>query len=317
MERNGGSSASYLGCTLCVPCFVLCSIAVETEGLLDYQGRAGIISIVRWNPHPVIFGLGALKETELRWQREPKTQIFAENRRSSQIRPFSWKFQHLEGAENRRKPQISQETEDFRREPQETQIGFRHLRSVTLARPYSASTHWCTLHDQLSDELIILRHTDEREFSRRTKRKGTNGAKFAVFFRRFSLIFADFRFSWEFRHFGVADFRRKPQETKDFIADWNLSSTELESDNAPGAFLQTAAPVLAKFFLDPWVQHFYPVLGCSLPHPHRERERECNSSQHLHWIEISLPDYVRGGCFEALQQELYNSPPPLYTLHPV
>ena len=30
------------------------------------------------------------------------------------------------------------------------------------------------------------------------------------------------------------------------IADWNLSSTELESGNALGAFLQTPAPVLDK-----------------------------------------------------------------------
>ena len=42
------------------------------------------------------------------------------------------------------------------------------------------------------------------------------------FFRRFSLIFADFRFSWELQHFGgrkpqeTADFRRKPQQTVDF-----------------------------------------------------------------------------------------------------
>ena len=41
---------------LAFPCFVLCLIGVETEGLLDYQGRAGIISIVRWNLRPVIFG---------------------------------------------------------------------------------------------------------------------------------------------------------------------------------------------------------------------------------------------------------------------
>ena len=39
------------------PCFVRCLIGVETEGLLDYQGRAGIISIVRWNLRPVIFGV--------------------------------------------------------------------------------------------------------------------------------------------------------------------------------------------------------------------------------------------------------------------
>ena len=50
---------------------------------------------------------------------------------------------------------------------------------------------------------------------KRDKLNGTNGPKFAVF-RRFSLIFADFRFSWELQHFGGADFRRKPQETADF-----------------------------------------------------------------------------------------------------
>ena len=42
---------------LASPCFALWFIGVETEGLLDYQGRAGIISIVRWNLHPVIFGV--------------------------------------------------------------------------------------------------------------------------------------------------------------------------------------------------------------------------------------------------------------------
>ena len=46
--------------------------------------------------------------TELRWRRAPKTQIFAENRRFSQIHPFSWKFQHLEGAGNRRFSQKTQ-----------------------------------------------------------------------------------------------------------------------------------------------------------------------------------------------------------------
>ena len=42
---------------LASPCFVLCLIRVEREGLLDYQGRAGIISIVWWNLRPVIFGV--------------------------------------------------------------------------------------------------------------------------------------------------------------------------------------------------------------------------------------------------------------------
>ena len=50
---------------------------------------------------------------------------------------------------------------------------------------------------------------------KRDKLNGTNGTEFAVF-RRFSLIFADFRFSWELQHFGGADFRRKPQETAEF-----------------------------------------------------------------------------------------------------
>ena len=58
MEMIGGSSASYLAHTPCgIPCFVLCLIGMETEGLLDYQGRAGIISIVQWNLHPVAFGV--------------------------------------------------------------------------------------------------------------------------------------------------------------------------------------------------------------------------------------------------------------------
>ena len=42
---------------LAFACFVLCLIGVEAEGFLDYQGRAGIIPIVRWNLRPVIFGV--------------------------------------------------------------------------------------------------------------------------------------------------------------------------------------------------------------------------------------------------------------------
>ena len=77
--------------------------------------------------------LGALKGTELRWQRErePKTQIFAENRRFLQIHPFSWKFKHLESADIRRKPKIFAEN---RRKPQ---IGLRHLSCVTLSSALS------------------------------------------------------------------------------------------------------------------------------------------------------------------------------------
>ena len=57
MEMNGGSSTPYPACTPCVPLFVHCIIRVEAEGLLDYHGRAGIISIVLWNLRPVIFGV--------------------------------------------------------------------------------------------------------------------------------------------------------------------------------------------------------------------------------------------------------------------
>ena len=49
---------------LAPPCFVLCFIGMETEGLLDYQGRAGIISIVRWTLRPVIFGVELLTSSD-------------------------------------------------------------------------------------------------------------------------------------------------------------------------------------------------------------------------------------------------------------
>ena len=46
---------------LAFPCFVLCLLRLETEWPLDYQGRAGIISIVRWSLRPVIFGVEFLR----------------------------------------------------------------------------------------------------------------------------------------------------------------------------------------------------------------------------------------------------------------
>ena len=42
---------------LASPCFVLRLVGVETEALLDYQRRAGIMSIVRSNLRPVILGV--------------------------------------------------------------------------------------------------------------------------------------------------------------------------------------------------------------------------------------------------------------------
>ena len=74
-----------------------------------------------------VLSLAELKVTELRWQRAPRTQIFAENRRFSQIRPFSWKLQHVEGAGNRR---FSQKTAGNRR------LGSVTLGPSPLARPY-------------------------------------------------------------------------------------------------------------------------------------------------------------------------------------
>ena len=56
---------------LASPCFVLCFIGVETEGLLDCQGRAGIISIVRWNLRPVIFGVDLWHLNMANWVRYP------------------------------------------------------------------------------------------------------------------------------------------------------------------------------------------------------------------------------------------------------
>ena len=50
-----------------------------------------------------------------------KPQIFAD------FHPFSWKLKHLEGAGNRRKPQI------FAANRRKTQIGLRHLRCVTFS----------------------------------------------------------------------------------------------------------------------------------------------------------------------------------------
>ena len=51
------SSAAHLARTPRFPLFVLCLVRVETEGLLDYQGKAGIMSIVQWNVRPVIVGV--------------------------------------------------------------------------------------------------------------------------------------------------------------------------------------------------------------------------------------------------------------------
>ena len=37
---------------------MLIFIGLETKGVLDFEGRHGIASVVRWNLRPVIFGVG-------------------------------------------------------------------------------------------------------------------------------------------------------------------------------------------------------------------------------------------------------------------
>ena len=72
MEMNGGSSRPHLACT---PYFLHCLIGVETEGLLDYQGWAVIISIVRWNLRLVIFGVDFNSQEK---ERNPKFKLCEE-----------------------------------------------------------------------------------------------------------------------------------------------------------------------------------------------------------------------------------------------
>ena len=67
----GGSSGCTSLAPLVSPCFVLCLIGVETEGLLHYQCRAEIISILRWKFRPVIFGVHR-RETLRDFRRHPE-----------------------------------------------------------------------------------------------------------------------------------------------------------------------------------------------------------------------------------------------------
>ena len=57
MEMNGRSTVSYLMRAPRVPFFMLILIGLEAKGLLAFQGRRGIASVVRWNLRPVIFGV--------------------------------------------------------------------------------------------------------------------------------------------------------------------------------------------------------------------------------------------------------------------
>ena len=68
MEMNGGSSASYLACTPCVPLFVLCLIGVETEGLLDLPREGGDHIHCAVEPSP-----GHIRCPILKWSQPMRT----------------------------------------------------------------------------------------------------------------------------------------------------------------------------------------------------------------------------------------------------
>ena len=57
MEMNGRSTVSYLVRSPRVPFFMLISKNLEAKGFLVFQGRRGIVSVVRWNLRPVFFGV--------------------------------------------------------------------------------------------------------------------------------------------------------------------------------------------------------------------------------------------------------------------
>ena len=60
-QMNGGSTASYLARTLCVPVALLVFKDLEAKGVLNFQGRRGITSFVQWNLRPAIFGSSIAK----------------------------------------------------------------------------------------------------------------------------------------------------------------------------------------------------------------------------------------------------------------
>ena len=57
MEMNGRTAVLYLVRTPRVPFLMLILIGLEATGLLAFQGRRGIASVVRWKLRPVIFGV--------------------------------------------------------------------------------------------------------------------------------------------------------------------------------------------------------------------------------------------------------------------
>ena len=63
MDMNGGSSASYLACTLRFPLFCTLLNRGGARRAFRLPGEGRIISIVRWNLRPVLFSVDKPKRT--------------------------------------------------------------------------------------------------------------------------------------------------------------------------------------------------------------------------------------------------------------
>ena len=65
MEVNGGSTGSHP----LRPCVFAYFIGLETKVFLDFKGRRGITSVVRWNLRLVIFGVASHWERKGRFRK--------------------------------------------------------------------------------------------------------------------------------------------------------------------------------------------------------------------------------------------------------
>ena len=105
----------------------------------------------------------------------------------------------------------------------------------------------------------------------------------SFFSRGFSLIFADFRFSWKWEHFRGADSRRKPQETAEFCRNpfvpFSLSLLiHPYWMRRVGRMSETQPPLLLKK-VSQYTSNLYgntpPICSAVLLVPLRSEEREC------------------------------------------
>ena len=81
---------------LASPCFILRLLGLEAEGLLAFQGRAGITSIVRWNLRPVIFRVENTQKMSLKCQKGSSQVLWSQISGS-----FRTSLGHLRSAKTR------------------------------------------------------------------------------------------------------------------------------------------------------------------------------------------------------------------------